>query len=66
VPYDSYATWGEYRHVVIFDRWADATRRAYYAYEQWGDYGTDHRTRGYGLEPYPEYKARRLDNIIDK
>jgi hypothetical protein len=54
------------RHVVIFDRWVDTTQRAYYAYEQRGDYGTDHRTRGYGLEPYSEYKARRLNNVIDR
>ncbi|MET9633303.1 hypothetical protein ABZX92_38180 [Lentzea sp. NPDC006480] len=60
-------TWRD-RHVVIFDRWVDPARRdfGYYAYEQRGDYGTDHRVRGYGLEPYTEYRARRLNNVIDK
>lgn len=60
-------TWRD-RHVVIFDRWVDPARRdhGYYAYEHRGDYGTDHRVRGYGLEPYSEYKARRLNNVIDK
>ena len=57
---------GNSRHVVIFDRWTDSTKTRYYAYEQRGDWGTDYRTRGYGLEPYSDYKARRLYNVIDK
>lgn len=54
------------RHVVIFDRWVDSTKRAYFAYEQRGDHGTDWRSRTYGLESGSEYKARRLNNVIDK
>jgi hypothetical protein len=57
---------GNNRHVVIFDRWVDSSRNGYYAYEQRGGYGTDYRTRGYGLEPYSEYRPRRLHNVIDK
>ncbi|HEX8866873.1 MAG TPA: hypothetical protein VF821_14540 [Lentzea sp.] len=61
------STWRD-RHVVIFDRWVDPARHisGYLAYEHRGDYGTDHRTRGYGFEPYTEYQARRLNNVIDK
>ncbi|MET9225947.1 hypothetical protein [Lentzea sp. NPDC003310] len=57
---------GNNRHVVIFDRWTDSTRRAYFAYEQRGDWGTDWRSRTYGLEANSEYKPRRLHNVIDK
>jgi hypothetical protein len=37
-------------HVVIFDRWTDATMRAYVGYEQSGDGGTHHR-----VIPYPYF-----------
>ncbi len=37
-------------HVVIFDRWADATTTSYLGYEQSGDGGTHHRTI-----PYPYF-----------
>ncbi|MGW6928661.1 hypothetical protein ACWGE0_01275 [Lentzea sp. NPDC054927] len=57
---------GDNRHVVIFDRWTDTSRTRYFAYEQRGDWGTDYRSRTYGLEPYSDYKARRLHNVIDK
>ncbi|MEV6711498.1 hypothetical protein AB0M48_05560 [Lentzea sp. NPDC051208] len=50
------------RHVVIFEKWANAQRTAYWAYEQRGGYGTDYRTRSYGLGG-DQYKARRLKNI---
>lgn len=54
------------RHVVIFDRWTDSAKTRYFAYEQRGDWGTDYRSRTYGLEPYSDYKPRRLHNVIDK
>jgi hypothetical protein len=37
-------------HVVIFDRWTDATRSHYWGYEQTGDTGTTHH-----VIPYPYY-----------
>ncbi|WP_436760219.1 hypothetical protein [Streptosporangium sp. V21-05] len=51
------------RHVVIFERWANSARTSYWAYEQRGGYGTDHRTRNYGLAAKSEYKAYRALNI---
>ncbi|GGM91573.1 hypothetical protein GCM10011609_31060 [Lentzea pudingi] len=57
---------GDNRHVVIFDRWTDSAKTRYFAYEQRGDWGTDYRSRTYGLEPYSDYKPRRLHNVIDK
>ncbi|MGJ6964273.1 hypothetical protein ACSDR0_20405 [Streptosporangium sp. G11] len=53
------------RHVVIFDRWANAGRTSYWAYEQRGGYGTDYRTRNYGLAAKSQYKAYRALNIRD-
>ncbi|WP_086661647.1 hypothetical protein [Lentzea kentuckyensis] len=57
---------GNNRHAVIFDRWTDSAKTRYFAYEQRGDWGTDYRSLTYGLEPYSDYKARRLNNVIDK
>jgi len=37
------------RHIVIFQRWTSASHSAYWAYEQRGGYGTDHRVLTYGL-----------------
>jgi hypothetical protein len=37
-------------HVVIFDRWSDATMSSYVGYEQSGDGGTHHR-----VIPYPYF-----------
>jgi hypothetical protein len=34
-------------HVVIFDHWADVTRRTYWGFEQSGDGGTHHRVIDY-------------------
>jgi len=39
-------------HVVLFERWADASMIRYYGYEQSGDGGTHHR-----LIPYPYFGA---------
>ncbi|MFC4530950.1 hypothetical protein [Sphaerisporangium dianthi] len=51
------------RHVVIFDRWANSGHSSYWAYEQRGSYGTDYRTRSYGLSSGSEYKPYRALNI---
>ncbi|MFG2016575.1 hypothetical protein [Actinomadura geliboluensis] len=47
------------RHVVIFEKWANKAHTSYWAYEQRGRYGTDYRTRDYGLDSGSEYKAYR-------
>ncbi|MFC4587538.1 hypothetical protein [Sphaerisporangium corydalis] len=47
------------RHVVIFEKWADAGHTSYWAYEQRGGYGTDHRVLTYGVKPGGEFHARR-------
>ncbi|RFS87309.1 peptidoglycan endopeptidase [Actinomadura spongiicola] len=51
------------RHVVIFEKWANKAHTAYWAYEQRGRYGTDYRTRDYGLSSGSEYKAYRPKNL---
>jgi hypothetical protein len=43
------------RHVVIFQSWTDSSHTAYWAYEQRGGYGTDHRVLTYGLDSGSEY-----------
>jgi hypothetical protein len=37
------------RHVVIFEKWADSAHSSYWAFEQRGSYGTDHRVLTYGI-----------------
>lgn len=51
------------RHVVIFEKWADKDHSSYWAYEQRGRYGTDHRTLDYGLSSDDEYKAYRPTSL---
>ncbi|MFD0684221.1 hypothetical protein [Actinomadura fibrosa] len=51
------------RHVVIFEKWANSKHTSYWAYEQRGGYGTDHRTRTYGLSSGSQYKPYRPLNI---
>jgi cell wall-associated NlpC family hydrolase len=51
------------RHAVIFVRWTSGSHAAYWEYEQRGGYGTDYRTRTYGLEPGSEYHAYRPKKI---
>ncbi|GAA4239845.1 hypothetical protein GCM10022254_62180 [Actinomadura meridiana] len=51
------------RHVVIFEKWANGKHTSYWAFEQRGRYGTDHRTRDYGLSSGSEYKAYRPKNL---
>ncbi|WP_154697725.1 C40 family peptidase [Lentzea guizhouensis] len=52
------------RHVVIFDKWADPYKTAYWAYEQRNTYGTSHRVLKYGLTPGDGYVPRKLNNVI--
>jgi cell wall-associated NlpC family hydrolase len=51
------------RHAVIFVKWTSSAHTAYYEYEQRGSYGTDYRTRTYGLSSGSEYHAYRPKNI---
>lgn len=50
------------RHVVIFEKWTDSSKTAYWAYEQAGDGGTKHRVRTYGLkaDEYDAYRPNKL------
>lgn len=47
------------RHVVIFVKWANKKHTAYWEYEQRGHYGTDYRTRNYGLTRGSQFHAYR-------
>lgn len=47
------------RHVVIFQKWTDSSHSAYWAYEQRGGYGTDHRVLTYGLTTGSEFHPYR-------
>jgi cell wall-associated NlpC family hydrolase len=51
------------RHALIFVKWADGRHSAYWEYEQRGSYGTDYRTRTYGLVSGSEYHAYRPKKI---
>jgi hypothetical protein len=51
------------RHVVIFVKWTSSKHTAYYEYEQRGSYGTDYRTRTYGLAKGSEYHAYQPKKI---
>jgi len=53
---------GDFRHVVIFEKWADAAHSAYWAYEQRGTYGTTHRQLKYGLgnDNYDPFRPIKL------
>jgi hypothetical protein len=51
------------RHVVIFEKWANSAHTSYWEYEQRGSYGTDHRTRNYGLTSGSQYHAYRPKKI---
>jgi hypothetical protein len=46
---DYSTTDGDFRHVVIFEKWVDSTHTAYWAYEQRGTYGTTYRQLRYGI-----------------
>ncbi|MFC4537059.1 hypothetical protein [Sphaerisporangium dianthi] len=47
------------RHVVIFESWANPAHTSYWAYEQRGGYGTDHRVLTYGLNAGSQFHAYR-------
>ncbi|WP_436760218.1 hypothetical protein [Streptosporangium sp. V21-05] len=47
------------RQVVVFDRWADAKRTSYWAYQQRSGYGTDHRVVKHGLTTGTQFRAYR-------
>ncbi|WP_327344467.1 peptidoglycan-binding protein [Streptomyces europaeiscabiei] len=53
---------GDFRHVVIFEKWANTSHSAYWAYEQRGTYGTTHRqlTYGIGNDNYDPYRPVNL------
>ncbi len=54
---------GNNRHVVIFEKWVDSDHTSYWAYEQRGGFGTDHRVLRYGLDAGSQFKPRRLQII---
>ena len=53
---------GDFRHVVIFEKWANASHSAYWAYEQRGTYGTTHRQLKYGIgnDHYDPFRPVKL------
>lgn len=59
---DYKTTDGDFRHVVIFEKWADTSHSAYWAYEQRGTYGTTHRqlTYGIGSDNYDPFRPVNL------
>ncbi|MER5783160.1 hypothetical protein ABT104_15775 [Streptomyces mobaraensis] len=54
-----------FRHVVIFDHWADAAHTKYWAYEQAGGTGTRYTTHDYGLSGGDGYHAAHPRNLTD-
>ncbi|MFE2021465.1 peptidoglycan-binding protein [Streptomyces sp. NPDC059499] len=60
---DYSTTDGDFRHVVIFEKWANASHSAYWAYEQRGTYGTTHRQLRYGIgsDNYDPFRPVKLD-----
>ena len=59
---DYKTTDGDFRHVVIFEKWANTSHSAYWAYEQRGTYGTTHRqlTYGIGSDNYDPFRPVKL------
>lgn len=59
---DYSTTDGDFRHVVIFEKWANTSHSAYWAYEQRGTYGTTHRqlTYGIGSDNYDPFRPVKL------
>ncbi|WP_328899691.1 MULTISPECIES: peptidoglycan-binding protein [unclassified Streptomyces] len=53
---------GDFRHVVIFEKWANSSHSSYWAYEQRGSHGTTHRTLSYGIgkDNYDPYRPLKL------
>jgi hypothetical protein len=59
---DYSTTDGDFRHVVIFEKWADSAHTAYWAYEQRGTYGTTYRQLKYGIgaDHYDPFRPVKL------
>lgn len=59
---DYSTTDGDFRHVVIFEKWANTSHSAYWAYEQRGTYGTTHRQLSYGIgsDNYDPFRPVKL------
>ncbi|MGK5640913.1 hypothetical protein ACSNOK_21750 [Streptomyces sp. URMC 126] len=53
----------DFRHVVIFDGWADGAHTAYKSYEQAGVVGTRWKQHSYGVSGRDGYHAYRPVNI---
>ncbi|UQX04576.1 C40 family peptidase [Streptomyces sp. RerS4] len=53
----------DYRHVVIFDGWANSAHTAYKSYEQAGGVGTRWKQHSYGVNGRDGYHAYRPVNI---
>lgn len=53
----------DFRHVVIFDGWADSAHTAYKSYEQAGGVGTRGKQHSYGVSGRDGYHAYRPVNI---
>ncbi len=55
---------GDFRHVVIFEKWANASHSAYWGYEQRNKYGTTHRQLSYGIgnDNYDPFRPVKLGN----
>lgn len=53
---------GDFRHVVIFEKWANTAHSSYWAYEQRGTYGTTHRKLKYGIgsDNYDPFRPVKL------
>ena len=49
------------RHVVIFVKWTSSAHSSYWAYEQRGGHGTDHRKLSYGVgsDQYDAYRPKK-------
>lgn len=47
------------RHVVIFEKWTSSAHQSYWAYEQRGGHGTDHRKLTYGITSGDDFDAYR-------
>lgn len=59
---DYSTTDGDFRHVVIFEKWANTAHISYWAYEQRGTYGTTYRKLSYGIgsDNYDPFRPVKL------
>jgi transcriptional regulator with XRE-family HTH domain len=54
------------RQVAIFEKWADASHRSYWVYQQRRGYGTDHLVVSYSLAAGSDYHPYRPLNIHEQ